>query len=168
MQAEVYANKAYIGLAVQSENVSMSRHKLHRFWFVTGMRKVSSRHCSPLIHSIVSNYTVSGHEGPDQTAHMRSLIWAFTVHICPKTHFRMARPNVIISGLAFDEWDLDFYTNLFQEKIRRNPTSVECFDLAQSNRYSINQGFSFTLVPKVWWVCLSCAVGFLLTLFSRS
>uniref|UniRef100_A0A4W3JTM2 Phosphoribosylformylglycinamidine synthase n=1 Tax=Callorhinchus milii TaxID=7868 RepID=A0A4W3JTM2_CALMI len=35
-------------------------------------------------------------------------------------------------GLAFDEWDVDFYTNLFQ-KIRRNPTSVECFDLAQSN-----------------------------------
>lgn len=36
-------------------------------------------------------------------------------------------------GLAFDDWDLDYYTNLFQEKIKRNPTSVECFDLAQSN-----------------------------------
>ncbi|XP_060112179.1 phosphoribosylformylglycinamidine synthase [Heteronotia binoei] len=35
-------------------------------------------------------------------------------------------------GLAFDSWDLDFYTNLFQ-KLGRNPTSVECFDLAQSN-----------------------------------
>ncbi|XP_074839219.1 phosphoribosylformylglycinamidine synthase isoform X2 [Carettochelys insculpta] len=35
-------------------------------------------------------------------------------------------------GLAFDSWDLDFYTAYFQ-KIRRNPTSVECFDLAQSN-----------------------------------
>ena len=43
--------------------------------------------------------------------------------------------NEYISGLAFDDWDLDFYTSLFQEKIRRNPTSVECFDLAQSNRY---------------------------------
>ncbi|XP_053121790.1 phosphoribosylformylglycinamidine synthase [Hemicordylus capensis] len=35
-------------------------------------------------------------------------------------------------GLAFDSWDLDFYTALFQ-KLGRNPTSVECFDLAQSN-----------------------------------
>ena len=43
--------------------------------------------------------------------------------------------NEYILGLAFDDWDLDFYTSLFQEKIRRNPTSVECFDLAQSNRY---------------------------------
>ncbi|XP_037324944.2 phosphoribosylformylglycinamidine synthase [Pungitius pungitius] len=35
-------------------------------------------------------------------------------------------------GLAFDSWDLDFYTSMFQ-RIKRNPTSVECFDLAQSN-----------------------------------
>ncbi|GAB1598507.1 phosphoribosylformylglycinamidine synthase-like [Argonauta hians] len=36
-------------------------------------------------------------------------------------------------GLAFDQWDLEYYSKLFQEKIQRNPTSVECFDLAQSN-----------------------------------
>lgn len=36
-------------------------------------------------------------------------------------------------GLSFDEWDLDHYYDLFANKIRRNPTSVECFDLAQSN-----------------------------------
>lgn len=36
-------------------------------------------------------------------------------------------------GLAFDNWDLEFYTELFQSKLKRNPTSVECFDLAQSN-----------------------------------
>jgi phosphoribosylformylglycinamidine synthase len=36
-------------------------------------------------------------------------------------------------GLAFDEWDLDYYTSLFAEKLRRNPTNVECFDIAQSN-----------------------------------
>nr|XP_032640605.1 phosphoribosylformylglycinamidine synthase [Chelonoidis abingdonii] len=35
-------------------------------------------------------------------------------------------------GLAFDSWDLDFYTELFK-RFGRNPTSVECFDLAQSN-----------------------------------
>ena len=31
-------------------------------------------------------------EGPDQTARMRSLIWAFALRICPKTRFRVARP----------------------------------------------------------------------------
>ena len=36
-------------------------------------------------------------------------------------------------GLAFDEWDLNRYTTLFRDAIRRNPTRVECFDLAQSN-----------------------------------
>ena len=32
-------------------------------------------------------------EGSDQTAWMRRLTWAFAVRICPKNHFRMARPN---------------------------------------------------------------------------
>lgn len=36
-------------------------------------------------------------------------------------------------GLAFDERDLDYYTNLFTNVMKRNPTTVECFDLAQSN-----------------------------------
>ncbi|CAN8032607.1 unnamed protein product [Ixodes persulcatus] len=36
-------------------------------------------------------------------------------------------------GLSFDNWDLDFYTDLFRNKLKRNPTTVECFDLAQSN-----------------------------------
>lgn len=36
-------------------------------------------------------------------------------------------------GLAFDEADLKYYTDLFKNKLKRNPTNVECFDLAQSN-----------------------------------
>jgi len=36
-------------------------------------------------------------------------------------------------GLAFDDWDLDYYTRLFRETIGRDPTDVECFDIAQSN-----------------------------------
>lgn len=36
-------------------------------------------------------------------------------------------------GLGFDGWDLDYYTNLFVNGIKRNPTNVECFDLSQSN-----------------------------------
>lgn len=40
---------------------------------------------------------------------------------------------ILYIGLAFDNWDLEFYTDLFFSKLKRNPTSVECFDLAQSN-----------------------------------
>ncbi|KAK4799192.1 hypothetical protein SAY86_024557 [Trapa natans] len=36
-------------------------------------------------------------------------------------------------GLAFDEQDLQYYTRLFMEDIKRNPTTVELFDIAQSN-----------------------------------
>lgn len=37
------------------------------------------------------------------------------------------------AGLAFDDWDLDYYSELFTTKVQRNPTTVELFDLAQSN-----------------------------------
>lgn len=36
-------------------------------------------------------------------------------------------------GLAFDDWDLEYYRDLFVGKVGRNPTSVEIFDMAQSN-----------------------------------
>lgn len=36
-------------------------------------------------------------------------------------------------GLAFDEWDLDYYTKMFKEELKRDPTNVELFDIAQSN-----------------------------------
>jgi len=36
-------------------------------------------------------------------------------------------------GLGFDDFDLDYYTTLFKERLRRDPTDVECFDMGQSN-----------------------------------
>lgn len=36
-------------------------------------------------------------------------------------------------GLAFDKWDIDYYMNLFTNELKRDPTSVELFDCAQSN-----------------------------------
>eukprot|EP00891_Asterochloris_glomerata_P009825 jgi/Astpho2/9825/fgenesh1_pm.00149_%23_37_t len=36
-------------------------------------------------------------------------------------------------GLAFDEWDLKYYLQLFQDDLKRDPTNVELFDMAQSN-----------------------------------
>ena len=34
-------------------------------------------------------------EGPDQSARMRRLIWAFAIRIFPKTRFRMVRANFL-------------------------------------------------------------------------
>ena len=36
-------------------------------------------------------------------------------------------------GLGMDEWDENFYYNLFVNDIKRNPTNVECFQLGQAN-----------------------------------
>ncbi|HSW62386.1 MAG TPA: phosphoribosylformylglycinamidine synthase [Dissulfurispiraceae bacterium] len=36
-------------------------------------------------------------------------------------------------GLGLDDRDIDYYYNLFVNDLRRNPTTVECFDLGQSN-----------------------------------
>ncbi|KAM9849326.1 phosphoribosylformylglycinamidine synthase [Aulostomus maculatus] len=55
----------------------------------------------------------------------------FEVDILGRGRVALEKANEDL-GLAFDSWDLDFYTSMFQ-RIKRNPTSVECFDLAQSN-----------------------------------
>jgi phosphoribosylformylglycinamidine synthase len=50
-------------------------------------------------------------------------------------------------GLGFDEWDIDYYYNLFAHELKRNPTDVECFDLGQSNsEHSRHWFFSGKLV----------------------
>ena len=36
-------------------------------------------------------------------------------------------------GLGFDEWDKEFYLHMFTQDLKRDPTSVELFDMAQSN-----------------------------------
>lgn len=36
-------------------------------------------------------------------------------------------------GLGLDEWDINFYFDLFTNVIGRNPTNVECFHLSQAN-----------------------------------
>jgi phosphoribosylformylglycinamidine synthase len=36
-------------------------------------------------------------------------------------------------GLGFDSWDLQYYTDMFATTLKRDPTSVEIFDLSQSN-----------------------------------
>jgi phosphoribosylformylglycinamidine synthase len=44
-------------------------------------------------------------------------------------------------GLGLDDWDIDYYYNLFANELTRNPTNVECFDLGQSNSEHSRHGF---------------------------
>ncbi|KDD76052.1 hypothetical protein H632_c378p1, partial [Helicosporidium sp. ATCC 50920] len=37
------------------------------------------------------------------------------------------------AGLAFDDHDLDYYTDMFANRLKRDPSNVELFDMAQSN-----------------------------------
>ena len=56
----------------------------------------------------------------------------FSIPILEEGRFALERINKKM-GLSFDDWDLNYYTDLFLNKIKRNPTNVECFDIAQSN-----------------------------------
>ena len=51
-------------------------------------------------------------------------------------------------GLAFDDLDINYYCQLFKEKLKRNPTSVECFDLAQSNSEHSRHWFFKVRIPN--------------------
>ena len=70
-------------------------------WTWANMRKCISTCTSEKYHLTFALYScflrypmslLADSEGPDQTTQMHSLIWAFTVHICPKPHFLMALP----------------------------------------------------------------------------
>ncbi|CAJ1418232.1 unnamed protein product, partial [Effrenium voratum] len=36
-------------------------------------------------------------------------------------------------GLGYDEQDIAYYLRVFRDELKRDPTTVECFDLAQGN-----------------------------------
>ena len=56
----------------------------------------------------------------------------YTVRLTEEGRDALRKMNVEM-GLGLDEWDIEYYYNLFVNEIGRNPTNVECFDLGQSN-----------------------------------
>lgn len=55
-----------------------------------------------------------------------------TVPLIEEGASALRKINVSI-GLGLDDWDIEYYYNLFAKDLKRNPTNVECFDLSQSN-----------------------------------
>ena len=49
--------------------------------------------CYSFVNSVICNDSVSGNEGPDQTARNRRLIWAFAVRMF---HFSLGAANLFI------------------------------------------------------------------------
>lgn len=56
----------------------------------------------------------------------------FTVPVMEKGRAALEQINEEL-GLAFDEQDLVYYTRMFRDDMKRDPTNVELFDIAQSN-----------------------------------
>ncbi|XP_013388879.1 phosphoribosylformylglycinamidine synthase-like [Lingula anatina] len=97
---------------------------------------------TPLKTADVESTLVEGLHDPMTQCRYLSPISCFDLQVKPETVYEVdvigegqAALEKVNSdlGLAFDAWDLDYYTKLFKEEVKRNPTNVECFDLAQSN-----------------------------------
>lgn len=56
----------------------------------------------------------------------------FTIPLLEKGRVALEKVNADM-GLGFDSQDLDYYSDLFINKLKRDPTSVEAFDIGQSN-----------------------------------
>nr|XP_039249517.1 phosphoribosylformylglycinamidine synthase-like [Styela clava] len=61
----------------------------------------------------------------------KRLTW-YEIDVLKEGELALRKANIDL-GLAMDDQDIKLYTELFQNKLKKNPTSVECFDLAQSN-----------------------------------
>ena len=73
-------------------------HKMHRFRSFCPCAKYYQRLCSPFIHSVVSDDSGRGHWRPDQIMQMSRLIWAFSVHICPKNMILKMQTFIVFLG----------------------------------------------------------------------
>ena len=69
------------------EKVPSKMRKMRKFRSSCACAKYHPGICSPLVMILFADS-----KGPDQTARMRRLIWAFSVRICPKARFCIALP----------------------------------------------------------------------------
>ncbi|KAG7228952.1 hypothetical protein INR49_008730 [Caranx melampygus] len=111
---------------------NVTRVELSRRFLIKPKQAELNRDLKNLIESLYDSMTECIYQHP---------ITSFTVETKPQSVFEvdiLGKGRTALEtanndlGLAFDPWDLDYYTSMFQ-RVKRNPTSVECFDLAQSN-----------------------------------
>ncbi|KAL5222381.1 hypothetical protein ABZP36_027094 [Zizania latifolia] len=95
----------------------------------------------PLDENLLNDFAALVHDRMTECVYPNKLT-SFHSDVVPKpVHFvpviergREALEEINVKmGLAFDEQDIKYYTHLFRDDIKRNPTTVELFDIAQSN-----------------------------------
>jgi phosphoribosylformylglycinamidine synthase len=99
----------------------------------SGIQEKISRPTDPFLYVFLDRMTECLY--PERLATFETGIRPEPVHIVPlleKGKEALKKINIEM-GLGLDDWDIDYYYNLFVRETGRNPTNVECFDLGQSN-----------------------------------
>ncbi|MCY3776572.1 MAG: phosphoribosylformylglycinamidine synthase [Candidatus Aminicenantes bacterium] len=111
----------------------VTRIERSRRYLLRGVDRLSSRRRSGFLELVHDRMTECPYNAPLTSFNgaVRSEA-SFRVPILQEGRAALERLNQE-AGLAFDDWDLDYYTDLFARRLGRNPTDVECFDIAQSN-----------------------------------
>ncbi len=114
---------------------------LDRIVRIERSRRYLLRSADPLAHVHIETFLPLVHDRMTECLYPEPL-QSFALGIAPEPVITvpvMAQGRAALErindemGLAFDDWDLDYYTRLFRERMKRDPTDVECFDIAQSN-----------------------------------
>jgi phosphoribosylformylglycinamidine synthase len=112
-----------------------------RFGFVFGEKSVNDVQHSGLVRSLIDDHSSLFFDRMTECPYPKRLD-TFETGIRPEPFYVVpltagGRPALEKinreMGLGLDDWDIDYYYNLFVNDIGRDPTNVECFDLSQSN-----------------------------------
>lgn len=109
---------------------------------LTKIRRIEHSRRYSLSPKIEKTKFIDGHhDRMTECSYLKSLE-TFETNIVPERVYEVALMKKGIKalkkinnemGLGMDEWDINFYYDLFTKTIGRNPTNVECFQLGQSN-----------------------------------
>ncbi|XP_069989070.1 phosphoribosylformylglycinamidine synthase isoform X1 [Penaeus vannamei] len=106
--------------------------RAHRYLF-TASEELTSEIRQKILAAIHDPMTEQEYKTPLETFELEVLTEAWSeVDVLGRGKEALKEVNDAM-GLAFDGWDLEYYTEMFKTKVGRNPTTVELFDLAQSN-----------------------------------
>nr|XP_027213308.1 phosphoribosylformylglycinamidine synthase-like isoform X1 [Penaeus vannamei]XP_027213309.1 phosphoribosylformylglycinamidine synthase-like isoform X1 [Penaeus vannamei]XP_027213310.1 phosphoribosylformylglycinamidine synthase-like isoform X1 [Penaeus vannamei] len=106
--------------------------RAHRYLFTTS-EELTSEIRQKILAAIHDPMTEQEYKTPLETFELEVLTEAWSeVDVLGRGKEALKEVNDAM-GLAFDGWDLEYYTDMFKTKVGRNPTTVELFDLAQSN-----------------------------------
>ncbi|KAK9837421.1 hypothetical protein WJX81_001177 [Elliptochloris bilobata] len=94
------------------------------------LSKAEAAACAALVHDRMTEEVYSQPLRSFRSAARPAPV--FTVPVLERGRAALEEINAEL-GLAFDEQDLVYYTRMFVEDMKRDPTNVELFDIAQSN-----------------------------------